>query len=416
MSFDIHERHDGLDDALRERLNRLGRSATAGSVPWPGVDRAIRRRRRTAALRTGAAALAVVALAGGTATALPRLLDGTTSPAAAAVTRSHVPPPPWRIPTTGLTPLYENVHVRLAAPDCDRVAAINLHRPATSASVPRDSGQPNGDLFVGRPCPSLPDVTTATLGVPVLIESLSDRTRLPGQVDCVRHLTAQPPDVGYAFAAPRAGSPYDSELPLCAILPADPRTGTPNAVVALHLRYVREGVVDVVLSAWTGSDEESVGLEQPENAPPPPQVRPPFRERYSDVPLHLPGRPQACTAKDETYLNLHVPDVNTSLGLSDAALSRPCPDPRAASLRLGDFRGVVLEETDVSAAECAAALEHGTKVATFTPVEGSTLCIISPADRGQHLPDVLVALTVTKVNPATGAFDLSATGWTGQAT
>jgi len=419
MSHDIDERRDGLDDALRERLNRLGRSATAGSVPWPGVDRAIRRRRRTAALRTGAAALAVVALAGGTAVALPRLLDDPAPPAERnrPVTRSYVPPPPWRIPTTGLTPLYENVHVRLTATTCDQVASISLREPATGAvSVPRNDASAHGDLSVGRPCADGPHVTTATFGVPLLLEYLPDSTRVPGPVDCIRHLTAQGPDVGYAFSARQEGSPYDSELAQCAIVPADPRTGTPNAVVALHLGYVREGVVDVTLSAWTGNDEVSVELERQQSPPKLPQVGPPFREKYHDVTLRLPGKPAACTAKDETYLDLHVPEVNHSLALSDAALTRPCPDPGDANLQLGEpARGVVLEKADVTAAECAAALRQD-KVNTFRPVKGTTLCIVTPADGEQHRPAVLVALTVTKVDPGTGAFDLSATGWTGTTT
>jgi hypothetical protein len=425
MSHDTDERLDGLDDALRERLNRLGRSATAGSVPWPGVDRAIRRRRRTSALRTGAVAVAVAALGGSTAVALPRLLGGgPTTPTAASVEGSYVPEPPWRVPTAGFTPLYENVQVRLATSACGQIASINFREPTKvgTASVPRTDQRARGDLGVGRPCVQ-PHLTSVGIGVPTLVTSF-DGPGLPTAADCVRDVAtrkeALPPDTGYGFSSRRRNGPDAGDLTRCAVLPADPGTGEPAAVVAVHLVYVDEGVVDATLSAWTGTDEVEVALtggNQTSQQPPEPTMTGPFRERYGDVELHLPGKPEVCTgaAAEGTYLELHVPEVSEELAPSDAALTPPCPGPGAAALQLGTARGVVLRKTRVSAAECATALGSGTKVDTFEPVEGTTLCIVSPALEELRLPAVLVALTVTKVDARTGAFDLSATGWTGKA-
>jgi hypothetical protein len=415
MSHDTDERLDGLDDALRERLNRLGRSATAGSVPWPGVDRAIRRRRRTSALRTGAAALAVAAVAGAAVVAVPRLLSEPPTPADATVERSHVPPPPWKVPTAGFVPLYENVRVRLATSACGELASINFRDPAKvgKSTVGPADAMVAGDLSVGRPCVQ-PELTTYVFGVPVLI-TFPDRPGLPTAQECVSDLTSQSsvhgPEVGYGFS-PNGVAPRGASVE-CAVLPADPKTGEPAAVVGLALTWVRDGVVDVTLSAWTGDDAVEVGTEKPATPPKLPKVGPPFREKYSDVTLRLPGKPEACAAGKETYLELHVPKVSPDLAPSDAALSGTCSDPSAAELQLGGARGVVLTKADVSAAECAAALESGTKVDTFKPAKGTTLCIVSPADGEQNVPAVLVALTVTKVNATSGAFDLSATGWTG---
>jgi hypothetical protein len=333
------------------------------------------------------------------------------------VTRSYVPAPPWKVPTAGFVPLYENVHVRLSVPACDRMASINFREPAKvgTVSVARTDQSAHGDLSVSRPCVQ-PHVTTVTFGVPLLVTFFA-RPGAPTAEDCVRVMTdVLKPDTGYSFSSRGEGVPDDQRLAECAVLPADPEHGRTGAVVSLDVAYVSEGVADVTLSAWTGTDEVAV-LKATEQTPPaststPPEVAPPFREKYRDVRLHVPGKPEACG--DQTYLDLHVPEVNHSLALSDAALTRPCPDPGAASLQLGGDRGVVLDETGLSAGACAGALELP-RVDTFQPVEGTTLCIVSPADAEQHRPAVLVALTVTKVDARTGGFDLSATGWTGKA-
>jgi hypothetical protein len=410
MSHDIDERRDGLDDALRERLNRLGRSATADSLPWPGVDRAIHRRRRTSALRTGAAALAVVAVAGAAAVAIPRLQSGPVTPAGTTVATSYVPPPPWKVPTAGFVPLYENVRVRLDVSACRRVASINLREPAkvATADYSPDRAAP-GDLWVVRPCDENDDIMSLDMALPTM-RMWSDGRGVPTPDECVGDIRGQTyaAKAGLGYGGFTRVAPGGWTGNQCAILPADPATGKPGALVAFSATSAGDGFVDVTASAWTGTHEVALAPRRLPTAGP----TVPGQQAYRDVPLRLPGKPEACAAGNETYLNLHVPEVNRSLGLSDAALTPPCPDPAAANLQLGaEPRGVVLQKADASAADCEAALEQGTKVDTFKPVEGTTLCIVSPVLAEYNLPGLLVALTVTKVNAETGAFDLSATGW-----
>jgi hypothetical protein len=77
---------------LAERLQELARTATAGSRPWPGVDRAVRRsRRRRVAVSVGVTA----ALAGGLFTGL------------AVTDRSATPPPATGVRSLGLERLRE---------------------------------------------------------------------------------------------------------------------------------------------------------------------------------------------------------------------------------------------------------------------------------------------------------------------
>jgi hypothetical protein len=313
------------------------------------------------------------------------------------------------VPTAGFVPVYENVHVRLDVSTCRRVASINFRDPTTvgTADYPRD-GDLRGDLAVGRPCAGSDAVTSLDVGVPSM-RTWRDGGDVPTPQECVGEVRGQTyathADVGiggFTRVAPGAWTGNQ-----CAILPADPVTRKPAALVAFAAASAGDGFVDVTVSAWTGTDEVALGPK----APPAPGPSVPGQQAYRAVTLHLPGRPEACSAAGrETYLDLHVPEVNHSLALSDAALAGPCPGP--ASLQLGaDPSGVVLQKATVSAAGCEAALAHGTKVATFRPVEGTTLCIVSPADREQDRPALLVALTVTKVDAGTGAFDLSATGW-----
>jgi hypothetical protein len=136
-------------------------------------------------------------------------------------------------------------------------------------------------------------------------------------------------------------------------------------------------------------------------------VAPPYTVAYEDVPLHLPGRPESC--EESFYLRLQVPEVNNELVLSDAMLSEWCAKPPLHELQAG---GVAIQDTDPTAQECATALESLPSSHAFKARVGWTLCVISQAHWPATEPK-LVALRVTSVNETTGAFDLSATAWTG---
>jgi hypothetical protein len=222
-----------------------------------------------------------------------------------------------------------------------------------------------------------------------------------------------PPNTGFGLTRRDESGPART----CAVVPAGTGTDEPALLVGVQLTW-SPGGVDATISAWTG--EGTIPVDEPRFVETPaPTVSAPFTVSYEDVPLRLPGKPEACNVTSPgggTYLDLHVPEVNENLGLSDAALTPPCPDPAAASLQLGapTPRGVVLRDAEVTAEQCADALADGERVNDFKPVEGTTLCIVSPGAAEYDRVDTLVALTVTRVDAETGAFDLSATGWTGK--
>jgi len=92
-----------LPDDIVERMRRLQEAAAVGTTPFPGVDRAVRRRRRRAA-GTGAAALTLVMVAGGavlTGAGRDRttVTPATTPSPSASVAEpmpSPTPPGPWQ--------------------------------------------------------------------------------------------------------------------------------------------------------------------------------------------------------------------------------------------------------------------------------------------------------------------------------
>jgi hypothetical protein len=235
-------------------------------------------------------------------------------------------------------------------------------------------------------------------------------------------------DCAAAFrTSPENTGPQTPGSVLCLLAPPDPSRDGPLMIVRLEFTQDASMLTQLSfrLTAWSGGPPtQDGGLPQlnpptrtesaPSVSPEPPvvTVSAPYRTAYEDVPLRLPGKPEAC-AGEESFLQLHVPQVSHDLAPSDAMQTSPCLD-RRAELQLGTARGAVLEDDDVTPEECAAALAAETpKVWKFAPVEGSTLCLVAESYEGDQPPAKLVALTVTKVDPRTGAFDLSASAWTG---
>jgi hypothetical protein len=422
MSTDTDERPgEGLDDALRRRLEHLGRSATAGSLPWPAVDHAIRRRRRTA-VGLAALATAAVALAGTVATG--GFTDSaTTTPADRGVTRP-VPlpdPPPWPVPSAPYVEVYENVAVNypLVPEACNTTHSVDLHDPATLVKGPYDPADTRPVAFSITCEQNLERDSNLAWNVPTAIPP--PRTTTTAE-DCAAAFRNSPENTG-------------SQAPggvVCLLAPADPSRGRPLMIVRLEYTQdstmaARAGLTHLSykLSAWSGGPPtQDGGLPQlnpptqtesaPSISPEPPvvTVSAPYRAAYEDVPLQLPGKAEAC-AGEESFLHLHVPEVSPDLAPSDAMQTSPCLD-RKAELQLGTARGAVLQDDDVTPEECAAALASDTpKVWKFAPVVGSTLCMVAESHDGDQPPAKLVALTVTEVDGGTGAFELSASAWTG---
>ena len=417
MSTDTDERPgDGLDDALRERLRHLGRTATTGSLPWPAVDLAIRRRRRTTAVGLAALVTAAVAVAGSVAT---RGFTDSVAPAPAdRVTRPVAPlgPPPWPVPSPPYREVYENVTVNypLAPEACNTTHSVDLHDPAALVKGPYNPADTRPVAFSITCEQNQAQDSNLAWNVPTAIPRPRPTTTAD---DCAAAFRNSPEATG-------------SQAPggvVCLLAPPDPSRGRPLMIV--RLEYIQNSTLlmhlSYKLSAWSGGPPTRDGGQPQLNRPAPsesaPSVSPeppvvtvsaPYRAAYEDVPLHLPGKPEAC-AGEESFLHLHVPEVSHDLAPSDAMQTSPCLD-RKAELQLGTARGAVLRDDDVTPAECAAALASDTpKVWKFAPVVGSTLCMVAESHDGDQPPAKLVALTVTEVDQGTGAFDLSASAWTG---
>jgi hypothetical protein len=417
MSHETPVRPDGLDDELRHRLDHLARTDTGDTVPWPGVDDAIRRRRRTragvgAALGTAAAVVAGVVLAqslGAGPTAGPPVGppagDGGTT-----WTEPLSDQPPWPVPAAPYRQVYENVAVDVptGAEACDATFVVDLHDPARVVRGPYDP-QREGAIAFSVQCQGGQETgSNLTWGVPTAIPQGPATTA----EDCAT-----------AFrTSPEISSPGTPGSVMCLLAEPDPARDRPLMIVRLEHTVDSSMLMGLgfKVTAWTGGEPTVDGGLPQLNPPEPKQAAPerpdelvsaPFRTAYEDVPLRLPGKPGGCD--DESFLDLHVPEVNDRLAPSDAMQTPPCGGDTLSELQA---RGVVLGDGDVTAERCAAALAGEEPMTErFTAAEGSTFCLVS-ASRDDGTPAKLVALTVTEVDERTGAFDLSATAWDGTVT
>jgi hypothetical protein len=273
------------------------------------------------------------------------------------------------------------------------------------------AGAPAGDLMI-RPGCATPGVT-ADFGAPSAWMTSGFGTPKAGPRatvnDCARTMrTWLRADQQHILSR----AVETERLTVCALTAPDPAKGRPLAIVRVELELTAGHGIEATFSAWSGGPPtliQPIPLMSPQ--PQPPQVKAvaaPFRTAYEDVALHLPGKPEAC-GDQKFYLDLQVPEVNHRLGPSDMYLTPPCEPDHPRELQ---GLGVAVPGSDPTADQCAAALERGPISHEFTPVAGSSFCSLSQATPRAPEPK-LVALTVTNVDPATGAFDLSATAWTG---
>jgi hypothetical protein len=258
MSHDTTERPaDGAPDDLRERLNALGRAATAGSMPWPGVDDAIRRRRRTRAV-TGAALGTAVAVLAGSVFAWSVSDPRTTTPPPATgggVTRTPTPlpmadtlpeDPPWPLPSAPYRPVYEDVTVDfpldfpVRRETCDTTFGLDLHAPERIATLPYDVTRDDYGVVLSIGCPDDGDQTNLSWGAPYAVPQ-GDAT---APEDCV--------------AAFRASSevvpPSDVGAVVCLLAAPDPARDRPLMIVRLELTKDANMLTALGFeaSAWTG--------------------------------------------------------------------------------------------------------------------------------------------------------------------
>jgi hypothetical protein len=416
MSHETPVRPDGLDDELRHRLNHLARTDTGDTLPWPGVDDAIRRRRRAragvgAALGTAAAVVAGVVLAqslGTGPTAGPPV--GPPAGDSGTWTEPLSDQPPWPVPAAPYREVYANVAVDvptgLAA--CDATYVVDLHDPARVVRGPYDP-QHEGAIALSVQCQGGQGTGShLTWGVPTAFPQGPATTA----ADCAA-----------AFrTSPEISSPGTPGSVMCLLAEPDPARDRPLMIVRLEHTADSSMLTDLsfTLTAWTGGEPTLDGGLPQLNPPEPTQAAPerpdqlvsaPFRAAYEDVPLRLPGRPGGCD--DESFLDLHVPEANNELAPSDAMQTPPCEGDGIGELQA---KGVVLEDGDVTPERCAAALAGEAPMTDrFTAAAGSTFCLVALSREGGP-PAKLVALTVTAADERTGAFDLSATAWNGTVT
>jgi hypothetical protein len=421
MSHDTTERPaDGAAD-IRERLNALGRAATAGSMPWPGVDDAIRRRRRTRAVTGAALGSAVVVTASLLVWGTSDLRTTTALPATGGDDVVPVPvseTPPWPVPTAPYRPVYESVTVDFPGafpvePEaCNATFALDLHEPERLVKLPYDPAEKGYSVAYSVKCE----------------QGVETGTNLQWNVPTAHPQgdATTPEDCAGAFrTSAEINGESDVGAVMCLLVPPDAERDRPLMIV--RLEYTRDATMLAELgfevSAWTGGPptmdgglpqlDPPSGPSSPQPEPEIPRVSAPFRTAYEDVPLHLPGKPEGCD--EESLLHLHVPEVSRRLAESDAFLTPPCVGD--SELQLGEPRGAVLEDDDVTAEECAAALAGDEpEVAVVNAREGMTLCLVAESHEGGEPEPKLVALTVTEVDERSGAFDLSATAWTGTVT
>jgi hypothetical protein len=243
--------HDTLDDRLRERLHRLGRGATAGSLPWPAVDQAIRRQRLVGTGWT--AALAIVALlvaaavTGGGGTDGGR--DAPVRPAGPDPTLAGLPyrstvnldefPEPWPTPPGPYVLQYETRRLQLPGdPACREQHVLDLSQPV----VQRRTGLSD---VVRTPC-GAPDAPRGRIEFPLPWTPVE---RGAGPEECAAGLRdPSPPGPGRLGA----GSAF-------CVLTAPPPGSDRDGMIARFTVTAIDGAGTVYLeaSAWLGSGPTS---------------------------------------------------------------------------------------------------------------------------------------------------------------
>jgi hypothetical protein len=410
------------DDTLRRRLDHLSRADTADSLPWPGVDDALRRRRRrtvTGAAAGAAIGTAAVVLAGSI------LVGGgnpTPTPAASPAPSAAPAPQAGEVPSAPYRVRYRDVKVSFPTgpAGCGKTYGVDLGDPAGSRPPRVVGAAGDDDLTVGLSCTEpdnwpvtsfrIPSVWmgegTSAQPDPMFAEARADG----GRCAVLFADTVLKRDRTYPMGGPRRPDIHNTSV--CALLAADAKTGRPLSIVVAEFYHRGDDGYDVYLSAWTGGPPMTVRPTPPPTDvplpdPPAKRIDGPYRVAYEDVTLRLPGRPVACGGR-ESFLDLQVPEVNQRLGPSDMMLTPPC-DGQAAELQ---GKGVVLTSADVTAEACAAALAAGPVTEDWHPEVGQTLCSLGQPhlDGEKHK---IVALTVTTMNEKTAAFELRATAWHG---
>jgi hypothetical protein len=243
MSHDTRQRPDDLGD-LPERLHRLGRTLTAGSTPWPGVDAAIRRDRAQRAsvvtVLTVVLALLATAVAWSVFSRPPAPpAEDSLAPVDAVSTRhsGRVPPQPWGAPTGPYTAVYTDVPLHLPGGTalCGRSYAIDLMRPAVVEGVTPADLAYSGTCEDGVLTPTL--VTSAPSG------DVDGEQPTPGQcATAVRLATGD-----------RGNGQILGPVILCLVVGTFAAEDPAARVVIVKVAALHpDGSLDLRASAWTG--------------------------------------------------------------------------------------------------------------------------------------------------------------------
>jgi hypothetical protein len=238
---------DGLGDDLRERLVHLGRTATAGSTPWPGVDDAIRRRGRATTAATALLAIAVLLAA----TAVSWRAFGPPPAPAKRVGPSGVefvwsqelPEKPWAAPAAPYRVAYADVRLRIPGGRelCHPGYRVDLRQPAVS----KVSGElVMADVARFASCdPGVPWSPRLVLGLPSVAAAANTT---PGE--CAADLREQTGSLSGGWFTTGAG--------FCAV--THPAAGEdPLLVRVLATRIEADGALELTATAWTGGPVET---------------------------------------------------------------------------------------------------------------------------------------------------------------
>jgi hypothetical protein len=251
----------GPGDDLRTRLDHLGRAATVGSRPWPGVDAAIRQRKqRTAAV--AAAALTIVVLL--TATLLTRTTSQGPAPRPARQLYDGLgyvpysqsrdtPAQPWAAPQGPYELVYRDRRLAFPGGDelCGRRYVLDPYAPrvreATSWLEP---------AVIARSATCDGDRGRATFVVGAPNTSDDEDAPVPGGSDpatCAAAIRITPGIVSGAFTR---GTRF------CLAVPGR-SGGVPPMLVYVTVDELRpDGGLGLRVTAWSGG-QETTRFDQP---------------------------------------------------------------------------------------------------------------------------------------------------------